>query len=140
MPHISRKHVKRDVFLRMNDRFIRSVINLGDQKSASSFLKELLTSTEQIMLAKRLAVIFMLQHHCSFYRIERVLKISPSTAARLWRKMEAGEFSHICALMRNEKQKRAFWTKMETLLRMGMPPMGRGRWKWFYDLQRESQR
>jgi len=140
MPHISHARVKKEVFLRMNDRFIRSLMDLTERKSARAFFKELLTPTEQIMLAKRLAVILMLQQGFSFYRVERTLKISPSTAARLWRKLHAGEFSGIGALIKRGKSARAFWAEMATIIRAGMPPMGRGRWKWFYEMRDQHEK
>ena len=140
MPHISQKRVKKEIFLRMNDRFIRSLMDLTERKNARAFFKELLTPTEQIMLAKRLAAVLMLQQNFSFYRVERTLKISPSTAARLWRKLHAGEFSGITALTKQGKSAQAFWTEIAAVIRAGMPPMGRGRWKWFYEMRDQHEK
>jgi len=76
MPHISARKLKKEVFQEINKRLIDSFADIKDKRLLKSFVDELLTSTEKIMLAKRLAVIFMLSEKFSFYRIQKSLKIS----------------------------------------------------------------
>jgi uncharacterized protein YerC len=137
MTRISRKRLKKEAYLQIHDRFIRTIIELKKMKEGRLFLNELLTPAERIMLAKRLAIIVMLLENISFYRIYKTLKVSPSTVARIWRKLRSGEFSYIKTVMSKKKNREAVWQELEVLIRFGLPPMGRGRWKWLYDLQRK---
>jgi hypothetical protein len=97
-------------------------------------LDGLLGGEEQIMLAKRFAAIAMLAEGNSTYRVAQLLHLSPSTVDRLRTNMRTGTYDRIVHLLgHNEKAYRDFWDTLETVLRAGMPPYGRGRWKSVYD-------
>ena len=138
MPHVSSRRLKKDTFLAIHERLMRVCCNRSSARNGKAFFRQLLTATEQTMLAKRLAIIFMLKSGISGYRIEHALKVSPSTVARIRLTLENGGFNYIRALIAKKEQWRNFWTAVEKLLQAGLPPRGRGRWKWFYDLQREA--
>jgi len=140
MPHISARKLKKEVFQEINKRLIDSFADIKDKRLLKSFVDELLTSTEKIMLAKRLAVIFMLSEKFSFYRIQKSLKISTQTAMRMYGSFKSGKFNNITKVLNKEKDKRNFWLNLEILLRAGMPPMGRGRWRWFYEIPAKYDR
>jgi len=134
MPHISQKRVKRHVFKRMSNEFVNTIASLKSSSEIRGFLNELLTSTERIMLAKRLAVILMLKKRYSFLTIRRTLKLSPSTVARFWKITKMKPFQFLSReILRKEKQKK-FWEELERLSRFGLPPRGRGRWANVYRL------
>ena len=61
MPHVSRKRVKKDIFKRMSNEFIENIASLKNSSEIRGFLNELLTPTERIMLAKRMAAILILE-------------------------------------------------------------------------------
>lgn len=128
MPHVSSKRVKKNVFNRMTNEFVNTVSGLKTQREIKTFLNELLTPTERIMLAKRLAVIMMLKKGYPFHIIEKTLKISSSTSMRFWKLTKIREFSIIMKNIQKEKAKKKFWNEIEVLMRASMPPMGRGRW------------
>jgi len=46
-----------------------------------------------------------------------------------------GKFDHIASQYKNKKNRQEIWNDLEVLLRLGMPPMGKGRWGWYHDLQ-----
>lgn len=137
MPHISAKKLENDVFRQIHHRFIQMVVDVKDRKASTSFLSEFFTPTEKIMLAKRLTTVFMLASGCSFLTIERTLKVSPTTIAFFAEKLETGEFDYLKNFFTKAKNKKAFWDDLEALLQCGLPPRGRGRWKWFYDMRRD---
>jgi len=131
MPHISKKKLGREVFLRIHKQFVAVVAELRTPVSVESFLGELLTTTEKIMLAKRLAIIFMLNEGVSEYYIYRTLKVSPSTVARMHVAFDGGKYKKIVRVLDGRK----FWAQLGRFARMGMPPItGRGRWAWLDDL------
>ncbi|QQG46517.1 MAG: hypothetical protein HYY55_01580 [Candidatus Niyogibacteria bacterium] len=138
MPHISKRKLKKKAFLKMNDRFYAVMASLKDKNFGRLFFGDLLSSTERIMLAKRLAVILMLFNKYPFTVVEKTLKVSPSTVGRLWKGMRGGDFDNIKAIIVDAKKKRGFIDDLEILLSAGLPPRGRGRWKWFYDMMNKE--
>lgn len=112
----------------MSVEFIETLASLKGRQEIKGFLSELLTPTEKIMLAKRLAIVLMLQKHFPFLAIERTLKVSPSTISRFWRASQEKPFQFLTKKLKGDKAKKEFWETVEWLLQAGMPPMGRGRW------------
>ena len=66
----------------------------------------------------------------SSYRVWQLLKMSPSTAEVIRRDFETGRYDNIVMIFtKNKSDYRKFWETLDVILRAGMPPMGRGRWK-----------
>lgn len=112
MPHVSRKKLNKKVFQKIGDEFIGFVLDLKSSTETKSFLTNLLTKTERIMLAKRLAVIGMLIKGYSFEAIQQTLQISPSTVDRFWKIIQQypSSFSLIRSRIETKsKAKTGFW-------------------------------
>jgi hypothetical protein len=77
------------------------------------FLSDLLGKEERIMLAKRLAIIVLLVEGTSLYRIARILKVSPSTAETIRRRLVRGRYSGILGIL--SKNKNAYASILDTL-------------------------
>ena len=77
MPHISKRKLEdkyvKDLFLEIVSVFEKA----GKRGELKEVLRELLTSTEKIMLAKRLAVISMLSQNIPVHDIALSLAMSP---------------------------------------------------------------
>src|SRR3989344_7744615 len=106
MPHISQKRVKRHVFKRMSDEFVKTISSLKSSSEIRGFLNELLTPTERMMLAKRLAMILMLKKGYSFLIIRRTLKLSPSTVARFWKMTKMKSFQFVLKETKKTEEKK----------------------------------
>ncbi len=132
MPHVSKEQLAEKVFLHIYNQFTDSVSSRSRKKQ--NILGDLLTKTEKVMLAKRLAIIFMLTEGASLYHIQHVLNVSSSTAARFNRNIENGAYVHIQGRLHTKQKKKDFWDILEVVVRAGMPPMGRGRWQWLNDM------
>jgi uncharacterized protein YerC len=92
-------------------------------------LGALLTQTEKIMLAKRLAIVIMLERGHTYYRIDKTLKVSTSTSKRLHRKLLNGLYEPIQQMIGTGEDP-AIVRMIEKLLQFRMPPkVGPGRWK-----------
>ncbi len=103
-------------------------------KNTNIFLGELLGEEEKIMIAKRLAILAMLFEKNSTYRIAQLLLTSQSTVERHRRKLRNGDYEHIERLFKSKKKEyEEFWSTLEHILRLGMPPQGRGRWKSIFE-------
>jgi uncharacterized protein YerC len=134
MPHVSKQKVSREVREKIARHLSGTLTRLRGQ-AGNAFLSEFFTSTEQMMLAKRLAVIFFLSRDFSAYRIKRLLKVSPSTVARIKVRMALGKYEAIVALTKGASFEGDFLKIIGFLLGSGLPPRGRGRWKWLHELR-----
>ena len=125
MPHVSQKRVKKQVFNRMSNEFVNAIASMKNSSEVRGFLNELLTPTERVMLAKRLAVILMLKKKYSFLMIRHILKVSPSTVARISLQYEKGAYSK---LLIEIKKQNSFWSELSKII---PPRAGRNRFKNF---------
>ncbi len=140
MPHVSGRKLKKHVFLKMSEEFIEIFAAVRTKQKARRLLEELLTQTERIMIAKRLAMIFMVEKGYSFETIERILKISPVTTSKYWRMTKRNEFPLVSRYFKSKKQAEEFWRVLERAVRMGMPPMGKGRWNFLKNMPVKEDR
>jgi uncharacterized protein YerC len=124
---------------KLHERFADSITRVKKRTDATSFLKELLGPEELLMLAKRLAVVYMLTENISAYRIAQVLGLSTSTVNKMRLTFDEDGYRTIAAHYQHKKNHAEFWQDIEVLLRLGMPPMGKGRWKWFNELEDKYQ-
>ena len=130
MPHISQKQLKKETAKDIRKHFIKTVTSFGGKNNNKAFFDELLTPTEQIMLAKRLAMLFMLAEGMSSYKVRKILNLSPSTTARFQKEIEHGAFPYIENIVKKKSSRDKTWKELEVLLRGGLPSMGKDRWKW----------
>src|SRR3989344_6017033 len=84
MPQISKHPASPQVEKRVYEIFIESVKNTKSADEVIDFLNDLLTSTEKIMLSKRVAVAFLLLKGGYDYRqISKILRVSLGTISRI---------------------------------------------------------
>lgn len=135
MPHLSRQKINQTVVTAIFSQLLAVVSNSASaRRGTHSPLAELLTHTEKLMLAKRLAVIFLLSEGIPSYRIVRKLKVSPSTVARLNLGISS-RYSNLTAIARRQKMK-SVGRLLDTLLSISFPRKTGPRWKWldeFYE-------
>lgn len=129
MPHISSEKINEKIYRRIFSQ-LANVVSKAKSHQADALLTSILTETEQVMLSKRLAAAVMFSEGYSRYAIEKTLMISSSTAARLYSAYENGLYDGVLNIIKKDKkQKEEFWQSLEVLLRLGMPSMGKDRWK-----------
>lgn len=129
MTNISKKKLPSKEFDKLYTQ-LNSIIASLDKKSSSAFFSELLGPEEKIMLVKRLAAVVMFIEGNSSYRVWQLLQLSPSTAEKIRLDYEVGRYTNLERIItKKRKDYEDFWNTLEVILRLGMPPMGRGRWK-----------
>ena len=132
MPHISKKKIKKEHLQKLYGELSDVLERTARNSWTRLFLRDFLTKTEKIMLAKRFAVIYLLSEDVPHSYITESLGMSPTTIARMSLKYEIGKYSAILKIAK--KEKRDIWSVLEKILRAGLPPIaGRGRWKFLYD-------
>jgi len=136
MPHISKKRVKNKIFIKIYNQ-LAEVIAKVDVVQSKLLMKELLTYTERIMIAKRLALILMLLQGQSIYRAVKLLKISSSTASKMELRIENGEFANLSNLLKLKSKRRILRNIINAIIEIGIPPKyGRGRWDFLDRIQK----
>ena len=78
------------------------------------------------MLAKRLAIITMLERDQSYYLIEQTLNVSISTVKRLRKRLQAGDFDPLCRVF---SRNLSFLDYLEIFLSAGMPSIAGPRYQ-----------
>jgi len=129
MPHISKRKLEekfvKDLFLEIVSVFEKA----GRRGELKRVLGELLTPTEKIMFAKRLAVISMLAQNIPIHVIADNLSMSSSTIDIMSLRFEVGSYSHV---VENGLKKTDIVDIINMIQTVGgiMPPRsGKGRWK-----------
>ncbi len=93
MPHVSKRKIS-NAARKDLDGHLLSFLDEADARTRQRIFKELLTKTERLMIAKRLAMIILLEEDNSLYQIENTLAVSPSTAARFSQSLDGGAYEH----------------------------------------------
>ena len=101
MPHVSKNELDKKTLGKIFGKLIAILSRAQNERKLSSILDELLTETEKVMLAKRLAIVLMLSGSTPQHRISEALKVSPSTVTRLSLAIEIGKYD----LIRNISKK-----------------------------------
>jgi Trp operon repressor len=136
MPHISKRKIKKEQFEKIYEKLAHMFNSAGKNNKSKQILDEFLTRTEKIMLAKRLAIIFMLNERISIHHISEALFVSPSTVSRISWQYDTGKFSHMSEIAKNNKAD--VWDILKTLILIGLTPkVGKNRWKWFYEIDKK---
>ena len=122
MPHISKQKLKKGVAEEISAILTETLLSdRVREKERLSVFRSILTSTEQLMLAKRLAVLFMLEEGQSYYRINRLLNVSVSTIRRLHQAVLLGEYVPLQKAFRNKRGRVTFLEFLEVIVSAGMP-------------------
>ncbi|HEY4518663.1 MAG TPA: Trp family transcriptional regulator, partial [Candidatus Paceibacterota bacterium] len=70
MPHLSKQRLQKETYVKINRELGKALEKLVRVNKKEAFMYELLTFTERVMLAKRLAIILMLDRDNSYYEIQ----------------------------------------------------------------------
>ena len=131
MPHVSSKKLNKDYLNKLYSEFGTALEKSAKKSWAKSFLNDLLTRTEKIMLAKRFAVIYLLSKDVPTSYIAESLGMSPATISRMSLKYDIGKYSSLLKTIQVDNKD--IWNILEKILKAGLPPrVGRGRWKFLY--------
>ena len=139
MPHISQKKMNDKDFNKIYDQLVSFFDTAGNQRKSDILFREFLTDTEKIMLAKRLAVLCLIDDSVSEHYISYILSVSPSTVSRISLSYEQGKFQYISNIIRKNKQN--IWDVLEGAVRSSMEGyVGPKRWAWLEEIDRKYKR
>lgn len=119
MAQISKQPLPKETEQRINAQLF-SLLRSGNR--ASSLFEEILTDTERLMLAKRIATILMLIDEHSYHRIRQTLGVSSSTSKRLHRLLDSGVFLSLERVAAQKREREQIIENIGVMLRAGLPP------------------
>ena len=105
MTHVSRKKLPDKVLRQILDSFLFVLTNTKKKEEMSKFLDAFLSNTEKIMLAKRLAIVFLLSEGVEETKISETLLVTQSTVSRIKLWYETKGSGYKIAITKLKKQK-----------------------------------
>jgi uncharacterized protein YerC len=83
MPHVSRYKLSNNQINLLSQRVIEAVLLIKNKRDLEMFFSDLLSSTEKIMLGKRLLIAIMIENAYSYAEIGHTLGVSDSTISSM---------------------------------------------------------
>lgn len=129
MVQLSKKPLDKDIEKELFGQFWRSFEKIADSYDSSQFFSDLLTNTEQLMLAKRFATALLLIRGKKPVEIREVLHVSFTTIGTVdgWLKNAKPKTREIFNWISKQKDWEAFWDKVEEILDK-LPPKYHSDW------------
>ena len=90
MPRVSKNKISEEVREKILHALFLSFARIHDNRAVAAFLENLLTSTERIMIAKRLVAALLLLRGYEYRAICSLLKMSHVTVNQVKREIEKG--------------------------------------------------
>ncbi|MBI5123400.1 hypothetical protein HZA75_06100 [Candidatus Roizmanbacteria bacterium] len=105
MTRISQFQVDDDVLEKIFSLFFEVISKDKNEEQFQNIIHDLLSPAERIMIAKRVAIFYMLMKKLDYYNISKSLKVSPSTIAKfnLVKENSRGIVSALKGTVKNEK-------------------------------------
>jgi len=118
MAQVSKKFLPKNLETRLYQVFYQSFSRLNNSEMASNFIEDLLTPTEKVMLAKRLAIAILISKGWLQESIEETLKVSSATIQSVKRTTRFGGqgFARVVDLLQKEKEWEQMTEDFQTLL------------------------
>jgi uncharacterized protein YerC len=127
MPHVSKRKIKDEDLKKVFDKFIEIIDLSRSQKHTANFIKEFFYTTERVMFAKRIGIIFMIIQKIPDRVISDTLAVSTSTIGRIIQKYDRGDYKYLDSVMK--KNKESLMDIIEKIYFILPPKVGRKRYR-----------
>ncbi|MFH0863916.1 MAG: helix-turn-helix domain-containing protein [Candidatus Gottesmanbacteria bacterium] len=105
MTHVSKKKLSEQTFEEIKNTFLLVLTEINNKQAMSEFLDVFLSTTEKEMLAKRLAIIYLLDNGIPETNIAQLLHVTQSTVSLMKLKYENNQPGFQWAISQIKKQK-----------------------------------
>lgn len=140
MSQISKYPISKQISNRIFEIFLNTFVNIKNKEEADEFISDLLTPTEKIMLAKRLAIAFLLEKNYDYRSIQKLIRVSTGTIASVNLSLHLGSAGYkklISKIVKVEKITGIFETAIIKIL-SAPAALERGTGTWTY-LKRKAE-
>lgn len=133
MSQVSKYPISQAVYEQIFELLLRVFTEGQSPKQAKNLLEDLLTPTEKIVLAKRLAIALLLAKNYSYEDIKKILHVSQPTIAiiKMTMKYEGEGYKEFTRKILQEENIRKIWEKIEEVV-LGAMSHGKGSGPWRY--------
>ncbi|MBI2054635.1 MAG: hypothetical protein HYT39_00855 [Candidatus Sungbacteria bacterium] len=118
MPHISKYKLSNSQIDELSQRVVDVSFLLRNREDLQSFFHDLLSTTEKVMLGKRLLIAVMLERGLSYLDIRQRLKVSDPTIGSVSERLKVGGRGFRAAIKQLERKE-----KIDTILRNFAKPL-----------------
>lgn len=138
MTQVSKLPLRKEIEERVFEIFLTSLAKVQQKEDVESFIQDLLSPIEQMMLAKRLSIAYLLSKKYDQRSISRLLKVSLSTVNRVSLRLQlrGAGYKKVFEEISKEEKTNEFWQKLDDFINEIVPPKGRnwsqlrrGRWE-----------
>lgn len=117
MSQVSRRRVPKEIENKIFETLLEAVSKVKSSKEVNSFLSDLLSPVEKIMIAKRLAIAALLSKGYDYETIKDLIKVSQSTIAKVSITMSINNgYNVVINKISRSENTREFWQEIERLL------------------------
>lgn len=111
MAQVSKRKINEDIQSKMFEMFLASFAKCETDEELMSYLSDILTETEAIVMAKRLAIALMLTKGYGYTQICELLKVSPPTISKVktWLDLRGDGFRVVLEKVLKDKETEQFW-------------------------------
>lgn len=105
MPHVSRRKLRPKTQRQILDSLVFVLSDIKDKEKMARFLDAFLSNTEKLMLAKRLAVVYLLAEGVEETRIAETLNVTQATVSRikLWCETKGSNYKIAIGKLKRQK-------------------------------------
>lgn len=114
---VSQRELDTELEKKMFGVWLEALAVCRDEVSADELMRDLLTDTERIVIAKRMAIALLLSHGYGYTEVANILKVSPPTISKVkrWLDERGAGFRKVLSLMEEDEQLIGFWDRVERL-------------------------
>lgn len=118
MGRVSKRKIDPEIEERIFEIFRDYIAILRDPKDINEFFVSLLSFTEQVMIAKRLAIAVLLNRGYNYEQIEQTLKVSKSTVGSIHKQILIGApgYKKAIELISKKEKLEDFWNNLEEIM------------------------
>lgn len=143
MPQVSKYPIPSKVADRIFELFIKTLTKIRNVKEAQDFSYDLFTPVEKIMLAKRIAIAYLLIKGYKYREINKLLRVSLTTIGSVNLALKLGSGGYIRMIMRIAKEEKLdefFENIAEKLLTIGKVQTKGSAWRYLLEDVQQSKR
>lgn len=118
MSQVSKRFLQQKTKDRIIALFTDSIVLCDTREKSISFLDDLLTPTEKVMLSKRFSIAFMLLENYDYVTISQILKVSKATIAKVsnWLQEKGNGFRKIYEQLKQKDLTREVMNEIKDII------------------------
>ncbi len=134
MTQVSKYPISKQIADRIFEIFLKTFVEIKNREEADQFISDFLTPTEKIMLAKRLAIAFLLEKSYDYRTIQKIIRVSAPTitSVNIARQYGSEGYRKLIAKITREEKLIGLFEDAITKLLSAPSALEKGKGAWSY--------